>query len=392
MHIWCEIGTAMIIKENKSEFENNQLIRLAKRENNKKRSFLIVNPSQGKHIPVSPYEPLRLFRQLAEELKKYISCEQKDILFIGFAETATAIGTGIALCFPDSDYMNTTREIIDGAEMIAEFQELHSHAVGQTLQCTNWNSIIKNKKHIIFAEDEISTGTTIMNFVNALRENKKVPENIQFSVISVINAMTPEREAELAEKGIVFRYLMKISMTDYKEMNFNSYCKDISDENSCKKSIEYKEIDGYINAGTGIKTSLYKESLDSFCQKFKDICKDVSDKHIVVTGTEEFMFPAIYAAACLQKDFPSASVLTHSTTRSPIEPHEESGYPVFSRATLKSFYDKDRITYIYNTKKAYDKVIVITDSKNSDITEAACSFAAAFPECNSFTVIRWVRK
>ena len=35
-------------------FELEQLITIAKRENNTKRSYLYVNPLQGKHIPVSP--------------------------------------------------------------------------------------------------------------------------------------------------------------------------------------------------------------------------------------------------------------------------------------------------------------------------------------------------
>ncbi len=31
-----------------------ELVRIAKRENNRKRNYLVVNPLQGKHIPVSP--------------------------------------------------------------------------------------------------------------------------------------------------------------------------------------------------------------------------------------------------------------------------------------------------------------------------------------------------
>ena len=87
----------MIIKENCSNFTNDELIQMAKRENNKKRSFLIVNPSQGKHIPVKPSQCIKLFKELGEELKKHISNEK--VLFIGFAETATAIGAGVASCF-----------------------------------------------------------------------------------------------------------------------------------------------------------------------------------------------------------------------------------------------------------------------------------------------------
>ena len=66
--------------------------------------------------------------------------------------------------------MHTTREVISDTDMIVEFKELHSHAVQQTLQSDKWDELIKDKTHIVFVEDEISTGTTIMNFVNALKE------------------------------------------------------------------------------------------------------------------------------------------------------------------------------------------------------------------------------
>ena len=43
-----------------------ELVRIAKRENNTRRKYLVVNRLQGKHIPVSPKEALQMFRSLAE--------------------------------------------------------------------------------------------------------------------------------------------------------------------------------------------------------------------------------------------------------------------------------------------------------------------------------------
>ena len=42
-------------------FKIDDLVKIAKRENNTKRSYLYVNPVQGKHVPVSPSLPLLLF-------------------------------------------------------------------------------------------------------------------------------------------------------------------------------------------------------------------------------------------------------------------------------------------------------------------------------------------
>lgn len=93
------------------EYSEKELVRIAKRENNKKRNYLVVNPRQGKHIPVSPSEALELFGQLARQVKDLY--KEEKLLTIGFAETATAIGARVASCLGTS-YIQTTREEIPG--------------------------------------------------------------------------------------------------------------------------------------------------------------------------------------------------------------------------------------------------------------------------------------
>ena len=70
-------------------FELDDLIRVAKRENNFRRKYLYVNPLQGKHMPVSPGIALKLFSGLREKLASRYPGER--LLVIGFAETATAV-------------------------------------------------------------------------------------------------------------------------------------------------------------------------------------------------------------------------------------------------------------------------------------------------------------
>ena len=52
------------------EYTEADLVKLAKREKNKKRNYLLVNPMQGKHVPVSPTKALRLFDDLADKIRK----------------------------------------------------------------------------------------------------------------------------------------------------------------------------------------------------------------------------------------------------------------------------------------------------------------------------------
>ena len=87
-------------------------LRIAKRYNNPKRSYLLVNPLQAKHIPVSPAAALEMMGALGDQVAaKYPEAR----LVIGFAETATAIGAAVAARLgPDCLYVHTTREALDG--------------------------------------------------------------------------------------------------------------------------------------------------------------------------------------------------------------------------------------------------------------------------------------
>ena len=79
------------------EYTRENLLQVAKRYRNNRRLSLLVNPLQGKHIPVSPEISLEMMRTLGGQLaKKYPEAR----FVVGFAETATAIGAAAAGCFP----------------------------------------------------------------------------------------------------------------------------------------------------------------------------------------------------------------------------------------------------------------------------------------------------
>ena len=64
-------------------YQESDLVCIGKRENNKKRNYLVVNKLQGKHIPVSPSKALGMFDALADILKEKYS--GKKLLLVGFA-------------------------------------------------------------------------------------------------------------------------------------------------------------------------------------------------------------------------------------------------------------------------------------------------------------------
>ena len=78
------------------EYTEKDLVKIAKRENNTKRNYLVVDPLQGKHIPVVPSKALDLFTALADTFREKYKDEK--LLLVGFAETATAIGVMRPIC------------------------------------------------------------------------------------------------------------------------------------------------------------------------------------------------------------------------------------------------------------------------------------------------------
>ena len=80
------------------KYQINDVLRVAKRYNNAKRVYLLVDPLQAKHMPVSPTEAMDMMSVLGDKLaKNYPSAG----LIVGFAETATAIASVVAEFFPD---------------------------------------------------------------------------------------------------------------------------------------------------------------------------------------------------------------------------------------------------------------------------------------------------
>lgn len=131
-------------------YKEEDLVCVARRENNTKRSYLVVNRLQAKHIPAKPGRTLELFDQLAQLVKREYGNE--TLLLIGFAETATAIGARLAV-YLNSYYMQTTRETETGVNYIY-FSESHSHATEQKLAKDGLDEAVGRVQRIVFVEDE----------------------------------------------------------------------------------------------------------------------------------------------------------------------------------------------------------------------------------------------
>ena len=360
----------MLVTENLTEYSADEVFACAGRENNKKRGSLIVNKLQAKHIPAVPSKAAELFRQLGKEVQTAISQKKGRTLVIGFAETATAIGAEIAAYLGgDCIYIHTSRENIDPSLRVADFSEEHSHASEQNLFSAQGKDIFKGIDNIVFAEDELTTGKTILNFIRVL---KPLTENCRFYAASLINGMSSENIAVFDENSIGIVYLIKIdsSLKSLRNAMDVSPLKDTETGSSDYRLItaDYP-YDPRLGANAADYADSCKKAAEHIIAQLSDELK--SCRRIDVIGTEECMLPAIYLGKELEKL--GIEAFTHSTTRSPIVPSDAEGYPLNMRCRLSSFYDASRTTYIYNL---FDCDMTIVTGDFSDDTGAASQLAS----------------
>lgn len=377
-------------------YQQKDLVRIAKRENNTKRNYLVVDPLQGKHVPVEPSKALNLFKSLAEKLQgKY---EGERLLLIGFAETATAIGAQAAIAL-GTKYIQTTREVIPDARYLF-FSEAHSHATEQKLVKDDIDRVINDIDRIVFIEDEVTTGNTIMNIIKII--TKEYQKKTKFAVASLLNGMTEEYLKIYQDEKIELHYLVKTDHSGYGAVAEQYRCDglyicaipenhthesadiDVQSEKNMREHII--SIPGWMNARRFVDAKQYEAA----CKKFaKTVIIETGVKQgerVLVIGTEEFMYPALLTGQEIEKM--GCEVRSHSTTRSPIAVSTEEEYPLHCRYELRSLYDPDRKTFIYDLEN-YDRVIVMTDSALVSLKGLETLTYALRMKNENITVIRW---
>ncbi|MCW2904290.1 MAG: hypothetical protein JWO67_6555 [Streptosporangiaceae bacterium] len=179
------------------------LLGLAVRRN-PRRAHLLVSEVLGKHVPTDPRlvrgaglllgelvraalsrDPateevgIRFGGTLAEALKGRPEAATAlrdrlrapgpalDALVLGYAETATALGHCVADALGGAHYLHSTRRRVPGVATYGAFEEEHSHATSHLLLPGDTRPL-RSDHPVVLVDDEISTGTTLLNTIRAL--------------------------------------------------------------------------------------------------------------------------------------------------------------------------------------------------------------------------------
>lgn len=348
-----------------TSYTKETTLRVAKRYRNAKRAYLLVNPLQAKHMPVSPTEALTMMRTLGEGLQQEFPGAR---LVLGFAETATALGAAVASRLgPDCAFLSTTREAGEGPGWV-RFLEEHSHAAEQKLWGGDLDALLQETDTVLFVDDEISTGKTLRNMVAQLTRRWPALGEKTLVAASLLNRVTPEQEEALADAGITCRFLVRLPQEDHTAQVADWTVTEAPPAVPQNLSFRQETLpgEGLLDPRKTLRIGAYDRSCQAVAEAMLSRALGPVETlgKTLVLGTEECMYPALRLGEKLERL--GAEVCCHATTRSPIGLCNAPGYPIRSGWKLPSFYEEERTTYVYNLKE-YDTVIVLSDTKKTDL-------------------------
>ena len=257
---------------------------------------------------------------------------------------------------PDCLYVHTTREALDGDWIL--FREEHSHAAEHRLCADQLADWIDRSPAIVFVDDEFSTGRTLINMVQQLRERYPRLGERRLAAASILSRVSLENQARLAEAGIACECLVRLEHQDYERM---------------VTGIPVKEAAPPAQGPLPDLRTLYTAEPLPDPRRLREELPDQGA--LLVLGTEECMYPALTVGSLAEQTGLCATVRCHATTRSPIGICPDSAYPIRNGVLLPSFYGGDRKTYLYDLA-AYDAALVVTDAPAA-VDGTACTRLAA---------------
>ena len=393
----------IVIKNNPFNFKLSDIIEIVSTPK-RIRCFYLLNKLVGNHLEVKPNKikavgrimanlvyngqfdnyvlanylknNLNYDKSLESELQKYIEPGEKNFI-LGLAKSATAIGMATAECIKDSYYISTIRETPIDMEPLFDFEENHTLLTNHRCYLKDVSKL-KEADRIIIVEDEITTGSTLINLIN-----KIVPLSNarKINIVTILNFSNSEfnKKLEKLEKNlnieIKVNEILKGEL-NYEKLNneiltlinndFNYVIDEIIETDVIKNINGYNKI--FVNLNNKKQIEMMEKSgcfgvsfkeIQELEEKAKEIAEKIDKRYskILVISQGENMYIPSRIAYYINKnsDF-------KSTTQNKIFPKNIHEYAIQQCTKYKA---NDLEYYLYNKnkiEKEYDKVYFIVDS------------------------------
>lgn len=398
------------------------LFRMAARIN-KKRSFLFVSKLLGKHIPVIPevsllggaalallyqihangklkldiHDIMRALVDLdsAGETYKYMKSNLLELseptLFVGFAETATALGHSMYDVFiGPSKYIHTTRDEIVGTNPLLTFEEEHSHATAHRCYASD-PEFFHGDTPVVLVDDEITTGRTALNIIRDLQQKHPRTRYVVASLLDWRSNEDIDRFAAMErELGISIHCLSLLkgqikvegAAPDIRGLDSSSLIPShnvqvqhhyighvfshnpITSINSLSEQNDkpYLKLTGRF----GLRSSDNKELDQMISSAASQLKNHRLGNRTLCMGTGEFMYIPMRIASEMGQ-----GILFQSSTRSPIHPSRGASYGIQNAYSFQSPEDRNVDYYFYNIADGqYDEIFVFVERSDKSSLDA----------------------
>ncbi|OHD09235.1 phosphoribosyltransferase domain-containing protein [Sphingopyxis sp. RIFCSPHIGHO2_12_FULL_65_19] len=324
---------------------------------NPRRGFLIVSRVLGRHLPARPGAMRAAMDGLAARVGSDLP---GPVVFLGMAETATALGQG---CFAawqarhpgaDAVYLQSSRQRVAGAEVAARFEEGHSHATSHLVQIADpaIRARVAEARALVIVDDECSTGATFVAAATALLGAMPRLERIETCCItdwsdgSYLDAMPRPAAARAIVSG---------------RMRWSAATAAPPAELAAGSNAPGAAPDAGMKSRTGL---LHPE------RARRAAVAAAPGERVLVLGEGEHSYEALLVAEEIERQGGIAAV--QCITRSPAL----IGGAMASKSTFRDSYDSGAPCFLYNMlAHAPDRVVIVTERPADQRAEAAAALA-----------------
>ncbi len=300
-----------------------------------------------------------------------------DLLVIGYAETATALGQTVADAL-DADYLSSTRRDLLSAVAGAGFEEEHSHATSHRLLPDHAQLIEAGT--VVLVDDELTTGTTVLNTVAML---ERIRPGRRYVVATLVDLRPPGDAGRLivaaADLGVDLRVVALASGAVRVPEDALARAAPLQaesavapDEVGATQEVEWIEGAWPQDARHHGRHGYRGADRLRFEQALTALAAAVADRvqggRIHVLGTEELMYLPQRLAGGLAALLPDAELTSSATTRSPVVVVDDPDYPIRSRVVFPAHDDPDdgsgvRFAYNLGAPGRFDAIVVVVDER-----------------------------